>query len=298
MPTVAFRTHPRRRDRRLNRIENCCCPPDWVCRLGRIGYLIRLRCTDPSQLERAPSMSSPSPVTDAPVPQEEGGDARRVAGWLAGRRGARPGRAAGRAGSARRRNPRSADRARRGDRARRALRQAGGVPAGARGCDHAPFAGAATRRTAAADAGAHLARAAGRHHGDAGRRSPSRCATRSADAGYTQLAREHFGALTPLRAHRSPAQAIGEVSAGAALGRRAAVAVGDRARATPGGPRCCTRTSRASTSSPACRSGRRGRRARPASRRWWSPRSPPDRQRARPVVARAGTARTRSAGRG
>jgi chorismate mutase/prephenate dehydratase len=33
---------------------------------------------------------------------------------------------------------------------------------------------------------------------------------------YTAAAREHFGALTPLRAHRSPAQAIGEVSGGAA----------------------------------------------------------------------------------
>lgn len=33
---------------------------------------------------------------------------------------------------------------------------------------------------------------------------------------YTQLAREHFGALTPLRVHRTPAQAIGELSAGSA----------------------------------------------------------------------------------
>jgi chorismate mutase len=39
-------------------------------------------------------------------------------------------------------------------------------------------------------------------------------------AGYTQAAREHFGALTPLRIHRSPAQAMAEVSA-----RSAAVAV-------------------------------------------------------------------------
>ena len=31
---------------------------------------------------------------------------------------------------------------------------------------------------------------------------------------YVQCAREHFGALTPLRAHRSPAQAINEVSEG------------------------------------------------------------------------------------
>jgi chorismate mutase len=34
--------------------------------------------------------------------------------------------------------------------------------------------------------------------------------------GYAACAREHFGALTPLRVHRSPAQAIAEVSAGAA----------------------------------------------------------------------------------
>ena len=34
--------------------------------------------------------------------------------------------------------------------------------------------------------------------------------------GYVQCAREHFGALTPLHVHRSPAQAIAEVSAGTA----------------------------------------------------------------------------------
>ena len=34
--------------------------------------------------------------------------------------------------------------------------------------------------------------------------------------GFAACAREHFGALTPLRVHRSPAQAIGEVSAGRA----------------------------------------------------------------------------------
>lgn len=33
---------------------------------------------------------------------------------------------------------------------------------------------------------------------------------------FTQLAREHFGALTPLSSHRSPAQSIAEVSAGRA----------------------------------------------------------------------------------
>ncbi len=35
-------------------------------------------------------------------------------------------------------------------------------------------------------------------------------------AAYTQLAREQYGALTPLRAHHSPSQAIGDLSAGAA----------------------------------------------------------------------------------
>lgn len=34
--------------------------------------------------------------------------------------------------------------------------------------------------------------------------------------GFATLAREHFGMLTPLRVHRSPAQAIAEVSSGAA----------------------------------------------------------------------------------
>ena len=37
-----------------------------------------------------------------------------------------------------------------------------------------------------------------------------------AAAGYIQAAREHFGALTPVLLHRSPSQAIGEVSAGSA----------------------------------------------------------------------------------
>ena len=35
-------------------------------------------------------------------------------------------------------------------------------------------------------------------------------------AGFTQAAREHFGALTPLRAYSRPAQALAEVSAGTA----------------------------------------------------------------------------------
>ncbi len=35
--------------------------------------------------------------------------------------------------------------------------------------------------------------------------------------GYAALAREHFGALTPLRVHRSPARAIAELATGAAV---------------------------------------------------------------------------------
>jgi len=42
------------------------------------------------------------------------------------------------------------------------------------------------------------------------------CDTEAASP-FTQAAREHFGALTPLRVHRSPSQAIAEISAGAAI---------------------------------------------------------------------------------
>ena len=41
------------------------------------------------------------------------------------------------------------------------------------------------------------------------------CQTNTA-VGFIQLAREHFGVLTPMHVHRSPAQAIAEVSAGTA----------------------------------------------------------------------------------
>jgi chorismate mutase/prephenate dehydratase len=41
-------------------------------------------------------------------------------------------------------------------------------------------------------------------------------ATEANAGGYVALTREHFGATTPLRMHRSPTQAIGEVSAGSA----------------------------------------------------------------------------------
>ena len=48
--------------------------------------------------------------------------------------------------------------------------------------------------------------------------APLAIAVCEADPGgaFVQCAREHFGALTPLHAHRSPAQAIAEVSAGTA----------------------------------------------------------------------------------
>jgi chorismate mutase / prephenate dehydratase len=36
-------------------------------------------------------------------------------------------------------------------------------------------------------------------------------------AGFIACAREHFGALTPMRAHRTPAQAMGDVSSGQAI---------------------------------------------------------------------------------
>ncbi len=51
------------------------------------------------------------------------------------------------------------------------------------------------------------------------------------DAAYVAVAREHFGALTPLRAHSSPAQAIGEVSAGVAAVAVLPMPAEDEARA-------------------------------------------------------------------
>ena len=53
------------------------------------------------------------------------------------------------------------------------------------------------------------------HHGDAGRVLGGGVRSRRR-ASITQAAREHFGALTPLRVHGSPAQAMAEVSRGAA----------------------------------------------------------------------------------
>lgn len=45
---------------------------------------------------------------------------------------------------------------------------------------------------------------------------PLRIAVCDAGGGYTEAAREHFGALVPLRQHPTPAQAVREVSAGLA----------------------------------------------------------------------------------
>ena len=92
------------------------------------------------------------------------------------------------------------------------------------------------------------------------------------------VAREHFGALTPLHCHRTPGQAIREVSAGAAAVAVLPMPAQDEPAPPRGGRRCCIRTARASTSSPGCRSGRRGPRARRTRRRWWWP--PPTRTRA------------------
>jgi chorismate mutase len=158
-------------------------------------------------------MSSPSQVTDAPVPQEEGGDAiASPDGWR--------------------------DSESRGLTALRAeldgiddalhdllMRRAGVVErvarAGKRGALRPGREAVIIRRLL------------GRHHGGLpaptlvrlwrellagttamqGGFSMAVC-TAGGESQYIQAAREHFGALTPLRAHRGPAQAIGEVSAG------------------------------------------------------------------------------------
>ena len=114
------------------------------------------------------------------------------------------------------------------------------------GCDHPPAAGAPSRRPAAAAIIRIWRELLAATTGMQGRFAIAVCDTDPARA-FTQLAREHFGALTPLTSHRSPAQAIAEVSAG-----RAPVAVlplpsDDRISCPrPGGPPCCRRTSRAS----------------------------------------------------
>jgi chorismate mutase len=85
--------------------------------------------------------------------------------------------------------------------------------------------------------------------------------------GFTQAAREHFGALTPLRAYGSPAQAIAE-SPGSAAVAVLPMPSEPIPPGTPGGPHCCRRTSRVRTWWRGCRSGRRGRMARRPCRRW------------------------------
>ena len=88
-------------------------------------------------------------------------------------------------------------------------------------------------------------------------------------AGFTQAAREHFGALTPLHAYGSPAQAMAEVSRGIGRGGGAADAVGDRYHPRRLVDRAAAEGRAADARGGAgCRSGRRGRMARRPSRRW------------------------------
>ena len=158
-------------------------------------------------------MSTPSSVTDAPVSQEAGGDAPPSPdGWR------------GSAALAALR----ADLDRIDDALHDLLMERAGVVehvarSGKRGALRSGREAAIIRRLLARHHGnlpaPTLVRiwrgAAGWHHHDAGRvyRGGLHCRRRRR---YIQAAREHFGALTPLRAHRSPAQAIGEVSAGIA----------------------------------------------------------------------------------
>ena len=107
-------------------------------------------------------------------------------------------------------------------------------------------------------------------------------------AGFTQVAREHFGALTPLHAYGSPAQAMAEVSRGAAT-----VAVLPIPSETETA-RDAWWTALLQNDEPrmhvvaGCRSGRRGRRARPGCRRWWCA-TPARCDGARPLADRSGT---------
>ena len=68
--------------------------------------------------------------------------------------------------------------------------------------------------------------------------------SRMADAAFTQAAREHFGALTPLHAYGRAAQAMAEVSRGSTAGPCCQCRRRPMARATTGGPRCCRTSSR------------------------------------------------------
>ena len=91
--------------------------------------------------------------------------------------------------------------------------------------------------------------------------------------GYAQCAREHFGALTPLHVHRSPAQAIAEVSAGTATA--AVLPLPAEEEAQPWWTALLHRADRAFMWWRGCRSGRRAPKGRGACRRWWWPRCRP-----------------------
>ena len=165
-------------------------------------------------------------------------------GWLANWRSAR---VAGRTRPDRRRDPRPADRSAPRwssmSRAPASRRRSG--RGGRRRSSAACW--PAIRGPAAGGAGADLAGAAGGHDRDAGRFSLAVCDP-DPGAPVTQLAREHFGALTPLRAYpqRRPGAGRGQPGCG-----RSPCCRYPSARPMPGGWRCCTRTAAAHHRPPA-----------------------------------------------
>ena len=160
-------------------------------------------------------MSNPSPVTDAPVPQEEAGDAPASPdGW--------------RDAESRTLAALRAELDRLDDAIHDLLMQRAGVVervarAGKRGALRPGREAAIIRRLLARHRGGLPASTLTRIWRELlagtttmqGGFSMAVC-TAGGESQYIQAAREHFGALTPLRAHRGPAQAIGEVSAGSA----------------------------------------------------------------------------------
>ena len=124
--------------------------------------------------------------------------------------------------------PRPADAARARGGACGEVRQARRVPAGARGVDHPPAAAPPRRRACRAQALVRIWREL--LAGTTAMQGPFTVAVCEPDAaaGFTQAAREHFGALTPLHVHRSPAQAMAEVSGGSAAVGVLPLPVGDR----------------------------------------------------------------------
>jgi chorismate mutase / prephenate dehydratase len=160
-------------------------------------------------------MSSPSPTTDAPVPQEAGGDASASPdGW--------------RDGESRSLTALRAELDRIDDALHDLLMQRAGV------VEHVARAGKRGALRPGREA-AIIRRLLARHRGGLPAPTLTRIwrellagttamqggftmavCTAGGESQYIQVAREHFGALTPLHAHRNPAQAIAEVSAGTA----------------------------------------------------------------------------------